>query len=137
MMFVISLSESASAAVNSSDYLDWYLSGLTAESGGSITISVKIDACGDMTKVGASKIYLYESADGKSFTRIETYKYEDYPEMMGSGWYYIADPITFTGTPGYAYYAIVYCYAGDSTGHDEKPYTTPIVYARGPVSTST
>ena len=91
---------------------------------------MNVEACGDMKQVGASKIVLYESSDGELFSRVDTFKYEDYPAMMGSGWDHYAVVLTYDGTPGYAYYAIVYCYAGNSTGHDEKTYTTAVIYAR-------
>lgn len=130
MMVSVLLCRPAAAMVESSEYLDGYRATLTAESGKSITLSIYVDACGKMDKVGASTVYLYESSDGKSFSCIETYSYEKYPKMMGSGWSYAADPIVYKGTPGYAYFAIVHCYAGDSTGHDEKPYTTATVIAK-------
>ena len=120
----IILCRPAAAITTSSDYLDWYHAALTPDTGGDIVISIKVEALGDMDKVGASTIYLYEAADGKSFSCIETFKYKDYPLMMGSGWDHYKDAITYKGTLGYA------CYAGDSSGHDEKPFTTPIVYAR-------
>ena len=125
------LCKPAAAIVASSEYLDWYRATLTAKSGGDIAITVSVDACGDMDKVGASEIYLYESSTGTSFHCAEIYEYSEYPTMMGSGWNYHKAPVTYKGTPGYAYYAIVYCYAGDSSGHDEKQYTTSIVYAKG------
>lgn len=82
-----------------------------------------------MTKIGASTIYIYESTDNKSFTRVATYNYEDYPELMGSGTFYCEDAVTYYGTPGNYYRASVYCYAANSSGSDEKNYTTTSVRA--------
>lgn len=129
MMLSVTLCKSANATIDSSNYLDWYMAFLTAKSDGVISVSVNIEACGDMKQVGASKIVMYESEDGTVFKPVKTYKYDEYPAMMGSGWDHVATVVTYDGTPGYAYYAIVYCYAGNSTGHDEKSYTTSIVYA--------
>ena len=131
MILSIALCKPASAMVQSSAYLDWYKGALTPEKGGGIALTVKVEACGDMHQVGASKIVLFESSDGEKFTQIKIYEYEDYPLMMGSGWFHAKDVATYQGTPGYAYYAIFYCYAGDANGHDEKTYTTSVVYARG------
>lgn len=75
----------------------------------------------------ADELALYESQNGTDFYRIATYKYEDYPIMMGhNAYYYYEDILTFTGTPGYKYYIIAYCYAEDSTGYDQKAYTSAV-----------
>lgn len=114
------------ASARSSDYLDAYRVMITPKSNGRLVIGVDVDALGDMDMVGATTIYLYESSDGKNFKLIKTYNYEDYPAMMESGRHCYNDIATYYGTIGYQYYAIGYCYAGDSTGYDEKPYTTTV-----------
>ena len=120
----------ASANTQSSAYINSYAATVTPESGGELIVTVDVSGVGYMPKIGATKIYLYESADKKSFSRVATYKYEDYPIMMGSGTYYFKDAATYYGTPNYYYYASVYCYAGNSTGGDERNYTTSIVRAK-------
>ncbi len=117
---------SVMASARSSDYLDAYGVYLTPVSGGKIVFTADVNALRTMTKVGVTKLYLYESRDGETFYFKKSYCYEDYPIMMGSGLYYYEDIITYNGTPGYKYYATAYCYASDSTGYDEKPYTTAI-----------
>ena len=72
---------------------------------------------------------LYGSKDGKNFTVSKSYNYQDYPIMMSSGKHYYEDLFTYYGTVGYSYYVTAFCYAGDSTGYDEKPYTSIIVKA--------
>lgn len=119
----------AFASARSSAYLDGYRAVVTPKSGGRLVVTVDVSGVGSMTKIGASKIYMYESADGTSFSRVATYKYEDFPKMMGSGTIYYDDPVTYYGTPGYYYFASVYCYAANSSGSDEKNYTTAIVQA--------
>lgn len=119
----------ANASVSSSNYLDGYRAVLTPTSGGKIVITVDVDGLTSMTQIGASKIHLYESTDNINFTRIRTYNYTNYPSMMGSGKHFFEDVITYSGTAGRYYYAIVYCYAGNSTGYDQKAYTTSIVRA--------
>lgn len=118
------------ASARSSNYLDLYGIVLTPQSGGKIVVTVDVDGIRSMTQIGATTIFLYESTDGTDFTRIKTYKYEDYPTMMGSGIHYYKDAATYNGVAGRYYYAIGYCYAGDETGHDEKSYTTSIVRAK-------
>ena len=92
-------------------------------------ITMDVDGVRRMTQIGASTIFLYESQNGVDFTRIKTYNYEDYPEMMGSGKHFYEDVVTYNGVAGRYYYAIAFCYAGDSTGYDEQSYTTSVVKA--------
>lgn len=117
------------ASARSSKYLDGYGIVLTPKSGGKIVITIDVDGLGRMTKIGASTIFLYESRDGVNFTRIKTYDCEDYPSMMGSGIHFCEDALTYNGVSGRYYYAIGFCYAGDSTGYDEQSYTTGVVRA--------
>ena len=114
------------ASARSSDYLDAYGVYLTPQSGGKIVFTADVNALRTMTKVGVTSLYLYESKNGEDFYFIKSYHYEDYPIMMGSGLYYYKDIITYNGTPGYKYYANAFCYAGDSTGYDEKAYSTAV-----------
>lgn len=127
VMLLLQCASPALAAARSSNYLDAYGVYLTPQSGGKIVITSDVNALRIMTNVGVSKIYLYESQNGTDFYRIATYKYEDYPIMMGhNAYYYYEDILTFTGTPGYKYYIIAYCYAEDSTGYDQKAYTSAV-----------
>ncbi len=118
------------ASARSSNYLDAYRVVLTPQSGGKIVITVDVDGIRNMTQIGASTIFLYESRNGTDFTRIKTYNYEDYPTMMGSGIHHYKDAATYYGVVGRYYYATAYCYAGDETGYDEKSYTTSTVRAK-------
>lgn len=112
------------ALARSSAYLNSYRAVVTAKSGGKMVVTVDVTGVGTMTEIGATTIYIYESEDNKSFTRVATYEHTDYPEMMGAGTHYYEDPVTYSGTPGYYYFASVYCYAANANGSDEKNYTT-------------
>ena len=89
-----------------------------------MVVTVDVSGVGSMTQIGASIIYIYESADNKSFSQVAAYHYEDYPEMMGSGTFYYEDAVTYYGIPGYYYFASVYVYAGNASGGDQRNYTT-------------
>lgn len=116
----------SAASARSSAYLDGYGASITPISGGKIVVTVDVSGVGRMTQIGATTIYIYESKDNKSFSIVATYNYEDYPEMMGSGTQYYEDPVTYSGTPRYYYFASVYCYAANANGSDEKNYTTSV-----------
>lgn len=112
-----------------SNYLDSYVAGVTAESGGEIIVSAQVSAIVNATQIGVSDVYIYESSNGEDFTCVEEYHYEDYPNMMGSGRHFNRDVVFHDGTPGLYYYAAVYIYAGNSTGGDTRSYDTATVRA--------
>ena len=118
------LCTAASAAVQSSAYLDAYSATITAKPGGKMVVSVEVAGVGRMTEIGAKTIYIYESTDGENYTRVATYESSKYSQMMGSGSNYIKDAITHYGTAGYYYYAVVYVYAGNSDGSDTRRIET-------------
>lgn len=124
IMITSILCSSASAATQSSEYLNGYAASVTPIGKGAIVVTVDVLGVGSMTEIGAKVIYIYESADNKSFSQVATFDCEDYPNMMGSGYYYNKDAITYQGTKGYYYYASVYVYAANENGSDLKHYTT-------------
>lgn len=123
------LSSQALAVARSSKYLDAYGTYVSPVGNGKIVITIDVDALRSMTKIGATTIILYGSKDGKNFTVAKSYNYQDYPIMMSSGKHYYEDLFTYYGTVGHSYYVTAFCYAGDRTGYDEKPYTSIIVKA--------
>lgn len=122
----------ASAAVidpdgqQSSAYLSSYSADTDVDPDGKVYISVSVDACVYTTQVGAKLIYLYESTNGTSFTRVATFDAANYPSMLGSGWYYDYTPIVYQGVPGRYYWSAVKCYAADATGSDYRWYDTTV-----------
>lgn len=122
--------DTSSGDNRSSLYLDSYMAAVTPVANGKLVISVDVSARRNCTQLGSDDIYLYESTDGVTFHLVRHYEYQDYPDMMGSGWDYCDDPVTYQGTVGRYYFANVYIYAGDSTGYDRRVYETSIVRAR-------
>ena len=114
----------------SSLYLDSYMAAVTPVANGKLVISVDVSARRNCTQLGSDDIYLYESTDGVHFTLVRHYQYQDYPNMMGSGWDYCRDAVTYQGTVGRYYAATVYIFAGDSSGSDSRRYETSTVRAR-------
>ena len=119
----------ASAALESSRYLDSYSVTVTARSTARIIVNVDVDATGTMDEVGATSIAIYRSADGVDFEYVRSYDYEDYSQLMGSGRYFNEDVITYYGIPGYYYCAEAFVYAGDETGSDTRQGMSNVVQA--------
>ena len=126
------LLSTATAAARSSLYLSAYRAWLSAGDNGAISVVVDVQARDDMDEVGASRIQLLESRDGgENWTTVKIYLKSIHPEMVKTNDYYYCDiPVTYSGTAGYQYYAIVTIYAGDSTGSDTRNYVTDVVTAK-------
>lgn len=122
--------DTSSGGNRSSLYLDDYMAAVTPKANGKLSISVDVGARRNCTQLGSDDIYLYESTDGVTFRLVRHYEYQDYPDMMGSGWNYYDTPVTYQGTAGRYYYANVYVYAADNSGSDRRMYETSIVRAR-------
>lgn len=123
-------SDDSADGSRSSWYLDDYMAAVTPVANGKLVISVDVSARRNCTQLGSDDIYLYESTDGVHFTLVRHYEYQDYPDMMGSGWDYYDSPVTYRGTVGNYYYAAVYIYAGDNIDYDRRLYETSTVRAR-------
>lgn len=119
------------ASARSSWYLNSYRAWLNVKGNGKITVTVDVQATGFMDTIGAKEILILESKNnGASWTEYRDFLPLIYPEMLASNdFLYYDTPVSFTGTPGYKYCAIVTVYAGDSTGGDSREYTTPMVTA--------
>lgn len=120
------------AAEQSSLYLSGYRAWLTPESGGKVDITIHVQAVDYMDDVGALYVEIWESSDGGStWDCATTYNCSMYPELLvQDDVLYYDTPISYEGTAGYKYYAVVGVYAGDSTGSDCKEYQTYTVVAR-------
>lgn len=109
-----------SVFARSSAYLDAYLVAITPKSNGKMQVSVIVEGVGEMTEIGATTIYIYESKDGRNFSQVKSYESSDYPEMIGSGTVYYEDVVTYQGKVGYYYFAVVYVYAANANGSDTR-----------------
>lgn len=120
------------AAARSSAYLSMYSAGCNPRSGGEIAIWVDVTGTkAKMDCLGADKIYLYESTDGTNFTRVKIFNRSDYPNMtVTNANNYYKTAVTYQGTVGNYYYAVVYVYAEYNGGSDTKTYETSTKQAR-------
>lgn len=130
LMMLMSISLTTVSA-RSSLYLDGYCAWLTAEDDGIVDVCIDVTAYDIMDEVGASRVQIFESKDGgQTWTSKRIYLKSLFPELVDTNTYfYYNNPISYQGTPGYRYYALVTMYAGDSTGSDTRQYTTGYVTA--------
>ena len=116
----------------SSYYLDSYRAWLEPKDDGVIDVIVDVQATGYMDDIGTTLIYIFESVDdGQNWELVRGYASALTPGMIEHDKFiYYETPVSYEGTPGRMYIAIVTVYAGDSTGSDSREYTTTPVYAR-------
>lgn len=112
-----------------SSYIAGTYSDIIPQSGGKLLITFWVCSPAPMTTLGAASVRVYED-DGTGARWVKTIFPTDpgCENMLGSGTYHGSN-VTYTGTPGYTYYAKVYLTARDSTGFDTIPSTTPVVTA--------
>lgn len=120
LMLTLCLSTSATAAgARSSDYIR---SASASASGGSgnITVSFSISAKRTMNTLGASMIEIKKS----NGVTVKTLHAATTSGMTTSGTVTFSSSVSYTGTVGEQYYAVVYFIARDSTGYDTCSVTT-------------
>lgn len=94
---------------------------------GGVKISFDITGTGTMTSIGVTQIDIKNSAG----TIVKTFKntQSGYGYMIVSNTMYHESSITYSGTAGSSYYAVVYFKAANSSGSDTSTVTTLTVKA--------
>lgn len=97
----------------------------------STQFKVWFDVTGSATQIdmiGVRQIVVYRSADQETWTKMRTYSYTSYPEMMDYNSGSHTGYVTYSyATPGYYYRAYVTFYAENSAGSGTVfRYTAPI-----------
>lgn len=107
-------------------YASTYFSNYSAEiipnRNGEITIRYSDQAKTPMTELGASKVVVQEKS-GSAWTDKKTFKKSTTPSMVGSNRAVFSKDLSYSGTAGKEYRAIVTFYAKNSSGSDTKTYT--------------
>lgn len=110
------------ADVYASRYFRSYTASIKADGGGKLSITGYTLATHSMTKLGATKVVVYES--GKS-SPVGTYTTGWYKSNVISSSF----SVTHQGTAGKSYYAVITFYAADQDGHETKTKTSSRVTA--------
>ena len=104
-------------------YTNAYISSMTgalSKSGDTVNVHFTIYATGTMTSIGASCIRLYTS-DG---SWVKTFVPTSYSSMLGSNCVIYSGTVSYDGTDGTTYYAVITGYAKNSSGSGTMSYTT-------------
>ena len=91
----------------------------STSSGGKIEIHFQVTAKSRMSSVGAKDIYVYEKRNG-AWVEVKHYSSSSTTGMLKSNTSFCDSSVTFTGTIGKEYKAIVTAYAGNSSSESDS-----------------
>jgi hypothetical protein len=130
VMFVSALiTVPASAGVlRASLCLDSYSAWATATGGGNVQIDFDVSAVSLADKVGVTQIIIQRKS-GSTWTNASTYSSTTTPNLLASNALFHCDDVTYGGTSGQQYRAIVTVYAKIGSDSDSKSVTTNTVTA--------
>ena len=128
LLLIVSLTSFASA--RASEYFSYTSVYATALDDGEILIEYDIDPTHTMLECGAKIVYIFEEQSDGDFEVVFSYHMDDYPEMIQHNTIIGDGEVTYQGTPGLQYYALVGVYAKDANGSETMYFYTKVVTAR-------
>ena len=118
------------ASARASEYFGYTAVYAFALDDGEILIEYDIDPTHTMLECGARVIWIYEGQNNSGYEIVRTYRMEDYPDMIQHDTIIGDGEVTYSGTPGKDYYALVGVYAKDQYGSETIYFETNVVTAR-------
>ena len=118
------------AFARASEYFGYTAVYAFAKDDGEILIEYDIDPTHRMLECGAKIVYIFEEQSDGDFEVVFSYHMDDYPEMIQHNTIIGDGEVTYQGTPGLQYYALVGVYAKDSSGSETIYFYTNVVTAR-------
>ena len=107
-------------STRASAYISSYDSFLYKSASNQIQVWFNVTGAGRIDELGASEIKVQRSSTGTGdWVTMKTYYPEDYPEMISENAFYLNTYVTYTGTAGYYYRAIVTFYGKKGNGSGE------------------
>ena len=118
------------ASARASEYFGYTAVYATALDDGEVLIEYDIDPTHRMQECGASIIWIYEGENNSGYEVVRIYRMEDYPDMSQHDTILGDGEVTYPGTPGKDYYALVGVYAKEQYGSETIYFPTNVVTAR-------
>ena len=109
-----------------SNYLDSYNTYICAMGSGKLQIWYTVVGDTDMDEIGTLSIFLYESSNQTSWTRVKTFLHEDYSSMLAEDDWIHSSYVSYNGTAGKYYKAYVCIWAGKNGSGDTRYMWTPV-----------
>lgn len=125
----ISAVETESVQPRASAYLTSYQTYIYPAGSGEVQIWFSVTADHYMDELGALYVYLYESTDNTSWTRVKTFSHLENSNMLLDDDVFHMDHVTYQGVRGRYYKAYVCIWAGKDGGGDTRYLWTSVKQA--------
>lgn len=96
---------------------------------GQIRFNFQITGTSIMNQLGVTEIQVLEQ-NGTSWSTVRTFRYQNYPELMGYNTSRHSGSITFPGITGRTYMAYVTFYAANTSGSETQEVAIPAFTAK-------
>ena len=113
------------ALAEGSLYISHYSVSMSAGSGGNVTAWFQITGTGNMDQIGAILVYIYENG-----TQVKTFSSSTTSGMMAYNTNFHGSSVTYKGTVGKSYSALVVFQAGKDGDWDNRSMSTNSVTAK-------
>ena len=108
-----------------SDYLAAYTAYVCAMGGGRLEIWFEVLGTGTQEYLGVTTIFLYESIDNINWYRVDTFRHDEYEQMLLTNAWQNIDYVPYEGVAGRYYKAYVGIWGGpDDTGDARYIWTS-------------
>ena len=128
--FLLASNISGFASARASEYFGYTAVYAFALDDGEILIEYDIDPTHTMLECGARAVWIYEQQSNGDYEEVFEYRMEDYPDMIQYNSIIGDGEVTYPGTPGKKYHALVALYAKDQYGSETISFYTNVVTAR-------
>jgi hypothetical protein len=123
LVSVLAAVPASAGVLRASQYLASYSASLSAAGNGQVEIGFNVGAVSVADKVGALTIVVQKKV-GSSWSDVQTFNGTVANGMLAANAISNCDEITYNGTSGQQYRAVVTAYAKIGSGSDSKPFTT-------------
>ena len=134
VIFILAMcisSTALAAETKASDYIKSYSAATTTTGSSNVRIGFSITGKSIMDKIGVTTIYLYEKPQGSnSWTIVKVFTNADFPSLVAENTSSHSGNVSYSGTSGCQYYAVVYFRAEKGSGSDSRAYTTSVATAQ-------
>lgn len=112
-----------------SDYF-WYTDvRATPQGGGKLIVEFDVGSTEIMTELGASKIVIYEQQSNGTYAAVKTFTRYNTSGMIVKDDSCVYNKVSYSGTSGTKYYAVITFYAKNAKGSETKQRTTNTITA--------
>lgn len=109
----------AEIPLRASDYFDSIQASLEPTGYGLVRIDFRVTGTSLMKQLGATEVQIKEKT-ATSWTTVRTYRYENFPDLMGYNVLQHSGSIVFPGIAGRTYVAHITFYASNASGSENQ-----------------